>query len=339
MRWHDLYIAGTGVALPPARSVDDAVSSGRFTSAEAARTQQITVTIADPGQSAPELAVTAARDALASSGHSPAEIGALLHAVVFHSGIDVWNAPAYIQRRLQIPAGRRLVSEVRSECDGGLVALELAALYLGQYPQPAALVTAGDVWPDPVFDRWSANSGLVFADGAAAIVLSRERGFARLVATCTAIDPELEELDRGDEPFGAFLHHSTNPIDLNDRVRSFFRGTMPKAEFWRRHRLVLGEAVTGALADADTSLTAMRSVATQFLGADMLRRETLVPLGIDFPATTFEWGQTIGHLGAADVLVGLHKLRESGHLSPHDQVLMLAEGGGLICTAAVVEVL
>lgn len=193
MRWNDLYVAGTGVCIPPSVTVEAAIAMGRYDTDGAARSQHLSVTTAPANHRAPDFAVTAGLQALKRSGHTPDEIGILLHAVVIHAGIDAWNAASYVQQG--VGAGTCLATEVRSGCNGALVGLELACSHLAARPkETAALVTAADIFPEPLIDRWRTAPGCIFGDGGAAAVVSGTAGFARIVAICTATDPALEAL-------------------------------------------------------------------------------------------------------------------------------------------------
>jgi 3-oxoacyl-[acyl-carrier-protein] synthase-3 len=268
-------------------------------------------------------------------------VNLLLHAVVLSAGIDVWNVGSYIQGHLLTT--RCQLAEVRSACGGALVALDLACSYLQSHNEPAALITASDCWPAP-FDRWGADSSTVFGDGAGALVLSRERGFARVRSIATTTDPELEGLHRGNERFNAF----GQSLDLDRRAREFIRAMAAalgktegeaRAEIWRRFRVGLVGAVSQATADAGVSVADVEHVVLEFAGAHYSKRLYFDPLGLDASRTTFEVGLRIGHLGAADVIVGLHQLLASGRVRPRDRVLVIGDAAGFMWSAAVLEVI
>jgi 3-oxoacyl-[acyl-carrier-protein] synthase III len=340
MQSTNLYLAGTGASLPRAVTVANAVEHGLYDAGRAERTQQLAVTVADlpAGDSAPAFAAAAARHALASSAHSPADVALVLHSVVCHAGLDLWNSAAYVARHAGVRDRHTAFAELRTGCDAALLAVDLASAYLQTHPaKPAALITAADVWPEPTFDRWSSNSSLVFGDGGAALLLSRKSGFARILSTSTAGDPDLEELDRGEEPFMPFANHAGNPFDVPSRFRHYLT-TVDKEDVWRRQRILVRDAVDRACADAEITLADVRHVVMPFVGAHSLDRDHLAPLGLTLAAaTSFEYGRRVGHLGAADVLVGLHHLRDAGRLAPGDITLLLAQGSGHIVTAVLLE--
>src|SRR5262249_47038158 len=78
--------------------------------------------------------------------------------------------------------------------------VHLACCYLNAVPErAAALLTTADNFGTPSVNRWHASWQYVLADGGGAIVLSKRRGFARLLAIDSASDPELEIRHRAGE--------------------------------------------------------------------------------------------------------------------------------------------
>lgn len=337
MRWDDIYLAGTGAWFPEEVTVDTAIAEGRYTPEEAERSGQLALTVASSAQRSPDMAVDAARQALDRAGYQSEDVGLLLYAVLMHAGVDAWNSASYVQR--QVAGDRCLVAEVRCASNGGLVGLELACSHLRARPDHrAAVVTAADLWPGPLFDRWRSDRGLVFGDGGSAFVVSRERGFARVLSMATTTDPSLEGLHRGDEDFGPFRHSAQNPIDLHRRAEEFL-ATMPKEELRRRQAAGLRAAVDQAIGEADISLDGVEAAVVPFFGRRLLQRLCLDTLKLGLHRTTWEFGRRIGHLGAGDQFAGFDHLVCSGRLRPGDRAMLVGVGGGFTWTIAVVEML
>ncbi|WP_418896260.1 3-oxoacyl-[acyl-carrier-protein] synthase III C-terminal domain-containing protein [Streptomyces cupreus] len=79
-------------------------------------------------------------------------------------------------------------------------------------------------------------------------------------------------------------------------------------------------------------------VVLPFYGARLLHNAHLKRLGADVSQTAWEFGREVGHTGGADVLAGLDYLTRTSRIRPGHRVLMLGEGAGFICTAAVLEI-
>jgi 3-oxoacyl-[acyl-carrier-protein] synthase III len=334
----DIYVAGTGVCLPPTVTVDTAVQQGWYNPRWAARTEQQAVAITDPHRPAPDLAVTAARQALEHSGHAPADVRLLVYLVSLHTDLYAWSSAGYIANQLDIPPGRTLFFEQRCGCDG-LVGPEIAYSYLQAQPEHAvAVLAAADTWPAPLVDRWRTDSELPMADGGAAIVLSRQPGLARIAAISTTSDPVLEGLQRGTEPFQPLHLGTQRPIDLNQRVHAHLDAAgLSKDALHRRREDIIRDAVDQAMADAGIRVSDLAHIILPFVGAHVLKREWLKWLGVDIDKTSFRFSRTVGHLGPSDPFAGLHDAARTQQLKAGDQVLMLMDGAGYICTALVLD--
>jgi len=337
MRWSDrpLYVAGTGVCLAPRVTVDDAIAQGLCDPEHAPSRGWRAAAVAAPDLPAADMAVAAARDALAASAHGPDDIGTVLHAVVLSSGLDAWSSTSYLTRKLGISHDCRGL-EIRAGCAGALSALDAACSMLQHADLPAALITAADVWPLPIWDRWRGTTGDdVSGDGAGALVLSRAHGLARVLATATTSDSALEPHGRGPDPLRPWRDYQGHPISLADRAQPFFDGTMSRREFVTRSVDAVRRAVARVLADADLTLADVDRFAFQFAGERPTRRDYVEPLGLSLERTTFDLGLDIGHLGAADPLVGLHHVLTTDPAA--HRILTAAAGGGFTWSVALFE--
>jgi 3-oxoacyl-[acyl-carrier-protein] synthase III len=336
VRFDSLYIAGCGTWLPPAMSAADAVRAGLADAAAVEATGVTAVTVAGE-ESAPEMAARAGRLALCRAGLGPADIDLILHASIYYQGHDLWAPASYVQRAAvgnQCPA-----MEVRQVSNGGMAALELAAGYLMADPgRSAALITAGDKFGPPGFDRWASDPGTVYADGGSALVVSRRSGFARLRSLVTVSDPELEGMHRGDDPFGAAPGAHRRTVDL-ETCKQAFVARAGRSFAIARSSAGQRRAVQLALAEAGTGLAEIDRIVLPHLGRRRLSASYFRALGIDPDVTTWDWSRQVGHLGAGDQFAGLSHLADSGAAACGARWLLLSVGAGFSWSCAVIEVL
>ncbi|MFD6971421.1 ketoacyl-ACP synthase III family protein [Streptomyces sp. NPDC059949] len=258
-----------------------------------------------------------------------------MHAACWYPGLEFWNVAAYVQQQV-LGHGRAVAFELRQMSNGGMSALDLAASRLQAVPGTgAALLTTGDRFAEPAFPRWTTDRGLVFGDAGTAVVVSRDPGGFRLVATSAYSEPELEGLHRGDEPF-LLSGSEAGPLDLVARKKGFLR-RMPTAEVTVRNETGMMTAVKQCLAEAEADLSGMAAVIVPFFGRELLDRQCLAPLGIPAERTLGDWGLDIGHLGAGDQFAGLARLLDTGRLRPGERVLAVGVGAGFSWTCAVLE--
>ncbi|MFB7939393.1 ketoacyl-ACP synthase III family protein [Streptomyces sp. NPDC004779] len=336
MHVEDIFIRGTGIRLPSTLTVADAVAAGDCPPATAAATGTVSVAVS-PDESAAEMAVTAARSALARAGSGPRDIDLILHADTYHQGQDLWPVASYIQREAVHNSCTAL--EIRQMSNGGMAALELATAYLAADRNRCdALLTTADRFCPPGIDRWRTDPGTPYADGATALVLSRRGGYARLLSLSLLSDPELEPMHRGDEPFGPAPFSHRIPVDFEAAKRAFL------AEVGLSYALTRANAgqrkvVKEALADAGMELAEADWFLLPHFGLRRLRSIYLQPYGIDPARTTWDWSRTVGHLGAGDQFAGLDRLVVSGRAAPGDRCVLIGVGAGYTWGCAVVEIL
>lgn len=336
MRLDNMFVAGSASCLPPAMTVARAVAAGLCEASTAAAMKTVSVTVSER-ESGPELAAEAARTALARSGTGPAEIDLVLHASIYYQGHELWAPASYVQRAAvgnQCPA-----MDIGQVSNGGMASLELATAYLRADPaRTAALLTSGDRFCAPGFDRWHSDPGTVYADGGAALVLSRRSGFARLRSLVTVSRPELEGMHRGTVPFGPVPFSHRERVDLEACKDEFLEET--GKSFVLSH-LGTGqrEAIKGALADGDLELDHIDWFVLPHLGYRRLAAGYFTKYGIDPERTTWPWSRTVGHLGAGDQFAGLDHLVTTGAAGPGSRCLLVGVGAGFSWSCAVVEIL
>jgi 3-oxoacyl-[acyl-carrier-protein] synthase-3 len=326
MRTPELYIAGLGAHLPTRVSTADAVSRGWYSAEQAAAGGITSVCVADAHVAA-EMAVLAAKEAL---GGSPPPVQAVLHTYLNSQGARYWSAAPYVAAHT-LGAGVPGYDVLQS-CNGGLAAVELGARLLAD-GGGHVLVTAADRFDTAGFDRWNSDSQTVFGDGAGALLLSAHGGFARITAIATGFDNGLEAESRGDGfPPGA------EPVDFTGMREQYHSHVVPMQEHLERIKGVITETFKQVLDEAGTTADrithAVPVVATQPVVLGLFQRI----LGIDDALSTWDFGATTGHLGAADNLVGLHHLVTTDAVRPGDTVLLVGGGSGFACTLAVVQV-
>jgi 3-oxoacyl-[acyl-carrier-protein] synthase-3 len=336
VRFDSVYLAGVGSRLPERVSTERAVAEGWYDGDDRRRSGMQAVAVGEIA--APDLAVAAAETALRRAGHDGDQFGAVLHSATYHQGPDGWSAPHYILRRtLNRPIG---ALEIRQGCVGMLAGLELAAHRLLAEPQTdAVLITAADNFSVPLVDRWRASRLFLLADGGAAAVVSRHAGFARLLCVESVSNPELEELHRCGEPLFPPGVTLGRPLDFEARTAAW-REASTRASAPPIGHLgdMVAETVKRALERAQLSWEDVTRVSHTGYARGALDAIVLDPLDLDEERGTFEIARHIGHVGAADPVIGLEALWVSEEVGAGDHVLLLAAGPGVQVACAAVEI-
>ncbi|WP_063630378.1 ketoacyl-ACP synthase III family protein [Amycolatopsis thermoflava] len=334
MRTEELHIAAVASALPDRVRTADALASGQCDRRVAEQTGIVSVSVSETA-SAAELAAEAAVRAMRRSGVPPEDLRIVLHADVHYQGHDLWAPASHVQDA--VGGSRCPAVEIRQLSNGGMAGLELAAHVLrGQDSPAAALVTTGDTFGMPGFDRWRSDPGTVYGDGGTAAVLTNHGGFAVVRSVATVSDPTLERMHRGDDPFGRMPFSVRAPMDLEVLKRDYLASAGVGAAV---RKVVEGQrdALTTALKDAEADLSGIDWFVLPHFGLRRLTAGYLKAWDIDLDATTWPWGRTIGHLGAGDQFAGLEQLVLSGRARPGQRLLFAGVGAGFSWSCAVAE--
>lgn len=337
MRVNDIHLSGLGTVLPEIVDVAQAVADGRYGADQADRTGLRGAAVAGD-RPAPEMALAAARQLVERTGADPARIDLLCYVDAYHSGPDGWFPHSYLQANLV--GGDVLAMGIRQGCNGVFGALELAVGQLNAgSPHGAALVVAADNLTSPLVDRWQClRPEFILGDGASAVLLTREPGFARLRSISSVTVTELEGLHRGDEPLhppGATLGR---PLDFATRFAAFTaKGTAMDAGLAMVK--ARGELLERVLAEAGTEIGEITRVLCNHGSREYVEDGLLSVLGLPLERSGWSFGAGVGHLGASDQLMSLDHLLSSGELGPGDLALLVGIGPGVTIAAAVLEIL
>ncbi|WP_428933753.1 3-oxoacyl-[acyl-carrier-protein] synthase III C-terminal domain-containing protein [Streptomyces sp. ACT015] len=323
MLWHDITIAGTGAWIPPIRQKHEPWDKPVDTRGPSlAALNGFTSLAVSADSSAAQMAARAGLKALRHAGVTGADLSLVAHA--HFQDEDHFTPGTYLLRVLGGPATTAV--EVGAASDGGGAALVTAAEHLTARPSAkAALVTAGVRFRP---ERWKnvEAMGHLAGDAGAAAVLTRGTGFARLLATAQATQPQLEVLTRArSEPDGTGRPLLVQVTGFMPYIEELTRTTRRCVE------TVLDETGVrpGDIARV-VPIAIGAEVLDLLLGAAPLRRRA--------PATTWTSGRHLGHAGPCDVLVGLDREFRSGTLRAGDRVLVVSFGVGFRWTTALLEI-
>jgi 3-oxoacyl-[acyl-carrier-protein] synthase-3 len=338
MRTPGVFISATGVYLPERMPVGWAVAQGHVGEAEAKRYGFTGITIAGE-LPAPEMALRASRQALHRAGQDPATLSLLLYVTTWYQGPHGWCPQYYVQRHTG--AGQATAAEIRQGCMGMFSACELAAAHLIAAPEhTAALLTAADNYNSPLLDRWRSSPHCPFGDGACALLLTRRTGFARLESINSVTLPQYEDRHRGSAPLFPPEVSLGTKVDLDTAREQWFSTTAADPrEMAATMARALREVVDKTLQEAGLDMSGITRLAFVNWSEERVRERAAVPLGLPMSRLTWEYGRTIGHLGASDQVLSLDHLLVSGELNAGDNLLLLGTGPGANIACMAVRIL
>nr|WSZ99189.1 ketoacyl-ACP synthase III family protein [Streptomyces sp. NBC_00857] len=345
MRTPDVYIKGLGTFVPDPVAIEEAVEQGHYPAIDVELHELAGAAVAGETP-APEMALRAAQQAYKRCGHRPEDTTVLLYADSWHQGPDGWQPQYYLQRHL---VGDDVLSvEVRQGCNGMFAALQLAAGYLRGMPAApdgesatTALLVASDNFGTPMMNRWSMGPGYVAGDAASAVLLTTEPSFAQLLAVGSVAVSEAEQMHRGAEPLFPPGPTVGRPLDFRARNAEFKRAALAEGIGTRAlvkvHGMTLA-LVERTLSEAGIGLADVTRVAYMNYSREIVEQRCMAALGLPLEKSTWDFGRTVGHLGASDQIVSLDHLVGTGELAAGDVLLMLGVGPGVTLSSAVVRI-
>lgn len=319
MLWQDITIAGTGAWIPPIRPEHVPWEKPVSGQPSMAALNGFTSAAVSTDHTAAQMAARAGLKALRHADVTGADVGLLVHANFQDE--DHYTPAPYLVRVLGGPDTTGI--ELGAASDGGAAALVTAAGHLTARPDAkAALVTAGARFPDK---RWGhvRETGYVAGDAGAAAVLTRGTGFARLVATAQAMEPQLEVLTRAREGrAGVGLIEET--------------GLMPHIDALQRSTRRCVETVLDESGVQPADISHVVAIAIGSVVLDLVLSGSSLSLRSDDTSWTF--GRHLGHAGPSDVLLALDQAFRSGTLRAGERVLVVSFGLGFRWTTALLEI-
>jgi 3-oxoacyl-[acyl-carrier-protein] synthase-3 len=335
VRVEGVYLQAIGQFLPDWVSAADAVADGRYR-AEVFEASGLTGTHVSEKLSALEMAVLAARAALDRSAAEPDDVESHIHAGVYYQGPEGSYPPGYIQRELGISGAGSI--EIRQGCNGLLAALEIAVGQVtGAAEVETVLVTTAQNFNTPLIDRWHGfGDSYILADGAAAAVVTAAPGFAELRSVCSGTLPELERWHRGTAPLSPPDAATAERVSMAERSAAFTDDELPLARAVESLSEFDVGIIQRALVDAGLNVGDLARVITINEDGRMVEFTTLGPLGLDLSRSVWDYGRSVGHVGAADLVISLEHLLGTRQVAPGDHLLLVSQGPGWLCSAAVV---
>jgi 3-oxoacyl-[acyl-carrier-protein] synthase III len=322
-----VYISGVSVLIPEQRQpITRAIDEGWLTAGQAAACDADTLPVSGDGQTADEMALTVAQDVLAAAGIPARAIDLLIYSWMADTPTG-WKAASHLARVLG--SKRAVALSVRQLCNGGAMAVQLAAAHLmSERRADVCMVVTGDaLGPDSV-RRWQVGiTGAPLGDGAAALVLSRAQGDLRVRSIASSARPGHEKVFPEDNPalFGG---------PVADEEPDASAGML-----FNMLRRCVGEAITDACDDAEIKVNDPRLEAILLPRVSRSVINTLVS-GVLAPGTGAEIvhaPEKTGHLFSGDMLANVMHLTEERPIDPGSLALIVNIGAGFTATCMIVE--
>ncbi len=275
-----------------------------------------------PGQATSDLALGAARTALAEAGLDPKELDLIIVSTATPDQ-KTPNTASLLQGKLEA-GDRALAFDLSSACSGFVFALHVADALMKQRPEYRHALVVGADTPTSFLDKRHYLTGAIFGDGAGAVVLRRAGEEQPGIIGSYA---------RSDGSLAGYVDvaagGSARPITPENAAEVYAQGLHAV----KLDSLRLKAAAVEKLTDAGRVILREHGLGVPDIAHWLLHQagkrfveETVQSLGLD-PAKVPTHFQRYGNTSQASIPILLHE--ERARFKPGDRLVMLAMGAGL----------
>ncbi|MQY10995.1 3-oxoacyl-[acyl-carrier-protein] synthase 3 [Streptomyces sp. RB5] len=320
-------LIGLGTYLPP-REVTNAELAARFDTSDewiTARTGIRTRRWADPGTATGDLAVAAGERALKSAGLGPGDVDAVVLATTTPDHPCPATAPDVAAR---LGLGHVAAYDIAAVCSGFLYALAVGHGQIAAGQARRVLVIGAETY-STILDPADRTTGVIFGDGAGAVVLAAEPETGRpgaLLGVDLGSDGALRDLIR--IPAGG----SRLPARDGAAADRYF--TMQGTKVFQQAVVRMGDSATALL-----ERIGWRRDEVDHLVGHQANVRILAALAryLKIPAERAVVNlDRVGNTSAASIPLALADAAAQGRFAVGDRVLMTAFGGGLTWASAAI---
>ncbi|MEM7201379.1 MAG: ketoacyl-ACP synthase III [Planctomycetota bacterium] len=284
--------------------------------------------VLDASCSVRDLAVAAARAAVAHAGVDAADIAAVVVSTVTWDAV-VPSVASSVHAALNL-SPQTAAFDVGLGCNGFLAALDVAANALRAGRGRAVVVVGADAM-SRVLDATERTTCTIFGDGAGAVVLQCTNGSDALSPirsfTLSAFGPRIRIAPAGARPLRRFVARGGR-VEVAEDTASRLRVEMDGRRVYREMVRLLPEVMTGFLHDHGLDLADVDRIAFHQANGKMLAavaRSLGVP---DGAATVLSNIARLGNTTSASIPLLLEDAAASGALCPGHRVLLVGFGTG-----------
>jgi len=298
-----LAVLGTGVYLPPARPVRDVVLEAGQDPSGHQGWNNCCHALADDHPST--MGATALRKALEDAKVDPAELKLVLFAGMSRDYLPSWSVATEIMKAIGTEA-HCMGLDMTIGCLGALSALDMAQGWLAVHGGGVAAIVAAERWTYTIDYTSIENMGLWgHSDGAAATIVSHQTSHDAKASFCGAEFVAQSDLNGTVLIEFGGTRHPVAPAG----VKPFERKLMGLSRHDLRQRYSDGYSnsfqALKARFDCNPERVIINQTANLFLH--------LIASVIEIPIENFILtGHETGHVGSADILIGLDRLLHSG---------------------------
>ncbi|GAA3915852.1 3-oxoacyl-[acyl-carrier-protein] synthase III C-terminal domain-containing protein [Litoribacillus peritrichatus] len=272
-----------------------------------------------------------------SSGVDLSALSMITFSSIHRAGYGAfWQPASYIQEKTN--ATKALTCGIQQGCNSQLIALELIISYLKTNPDAdSALTMSVDSFEGSAFNRWSADYGILYGDGGAGAIVSKDSGDYEILSLVTECHGELNGLHRLPEHYNDASEDSTIPYNIKVTKKNYLN-QFGIEQLSNTSLSAVKQVTQQCLEQHQLTMKDVSKVILPNLGQKILENNYLPALDVPLSKTLWSLGSTIGHVGSADAFISLSHLHKTNALSSGEKVLVISAGSGFTWSALLLEV-
>lgn len=334
-----LYIAGASSWFPERLySVVDAIENGLYAQEDANKTGYQSIAIAADDISAPEMAFKAIQKALSHSQTATDNIATIVYNSIHRHGYpQLWCPASYLQQKLELK--NALPFAISQGCNSQLLSLELISSFLSTSSLDSAIIVSSDKFSGSYFDRWRSDYSIIYGDAAAAMIISKTAGFARILQLYSISDPSLELLHRSEEFYTELdQQYASKHYDVRRTKKSFLE-QVGKEVLAEKTKFALTSLWDKVFLEGNFSPDDVSYFIFPNLGDNILQESYYTVYDKAAERSIANFGLSVGHLGASDCIAGLDDLMKNKKLNSGDKVMCIGAGAGFSWSFMLIEII
>jgi 3-oxoacyl-[acyl-carrier-protein] synthase-3 len=281
--------------------------------------------IADDATATSDIAVEAARKALAEAKIGPQDLDAIIVATVTPD-MAFPSTACFVQKKLG--ASNSTAFDISAACSGFIYGLSMVKAFIESGTYKYVLLIGAETL-SKITDWTDRNTCVLFGDGAGAMILARTDQPTSILSVYTCADGSYDKLLQ--LPGGGSRHPATHET-VDNKLHCL---KMEGKEVFKVAVTKMSDAVQKAL---DQAHLKCNDIALFIPHQANLRIIEAIAKRLEIPVDkVFVNLHKYGNMSSATVIVALDEARHEGRIKPGDVVEMVAFGGGFTWGAAIIR--
>lgn len=337
MRFDNVYIESIASFIPDNyEQVSDAIARNKVNPKEVKGLgyKQLSISTA----SFKEMCLIVAKDSLKEGSNYESNLTSIyLSYTHWHGNRYFWSPASYIQNNLNLSVGCASY-QLHQGCNGMAAAIEQAALRLTATANDIrSLIVGADKFSRTSFNRWNSDIGLLYGDGAAAVVLTNVETPIRILAINTITDSSMEVLHRDANEKEQDYEDSDELFMVRD-VKMQALAKLGATYLMDKTKHIVSNLINKTLHEAGIDIENDIKIIFPNLGEAILNSSYRVALDERMIEVGQELQDITGHLGTTDSIIKLDRLIRSRDKDIKNKyVLLISAGSGFSWSAILIK--